>query len=242
MRGRCAGAAANDDCALHDGRVIVSRHADEMAVGLEARGECGGERKEADLGVAGVGELRSLRDVLGDAQTRLHSREEARMLERGARGAAVGSVIRVGDGDGWNRGAAQSIKGEGRDAGVIARPEDECSASVGKGLRFFGFAGVDHALREGEVGGHEEIEGGAVDDLRGEGRGGLIRGEHVDAGLLLEFVEDGWQDGLEVGGGSEAHGCPNGRSGLLRENSRRNTPENEDQSESEESAIKHGAP
>jgi len=69
-----------------------------------------------------------------------------------------------------------------------------------------GAAGVDDALGEGKVGGEEEIEGGSVDDLGGEGGGGLIGGFGVDAGLVLEAGEELGQDGLEVGGCGYAEG------------------------------------
>ena len=127
------------------------------------------------------------------------------MVKRGLGGASVGRVLGIGDGDGLDGGAAEGVEGKGGDAGVVAGPEDEGAACVGEGVVLLGFAGVDDVLWEPKVGGHEEIEGGAVNDLRGERSGGLVRGEDVDAGLFLELVEDGRKDGLEIGGGGEAH-------------------------------------
>jgi hypothetical protein len=67
-----------------------------------------------------------------------------------------------------------------------------------------GFAGIDDALWEGEVGSHEEVIGSAVDDLRGQRRGGLVRGKHVDAGLGLEIGKGRWEDWLKIRGRGEA--------------------------------------
>ena len=66
------GAAADDDRALQDGRIVFSGDTDEVAVGAEARSERGGERDESDLCVAGVSVLRGLGDVFRDAETGLN--------------------------------------------------------------------------------------------------------------------------------------------------------------------------
>jgi len=66
-----------------------------------------------------------------------------------------------------------------------------------------GFAGVDDALGKGHVGGHEQIEGRAVDDFGGEVSGGFPGGLDGDPGLLVEGGEDGREERLKVGGGGE---------------------------------------
>ena len=52
-----------------------------------------------------------------------------------------------------------------------------------------GPAGVDDPLGKGQVGGEEEIEGSALDDLGGQGCGGLVRGFGVDSGLRLQTAQ-----------------------------------------------------
>ena len=64
-------ALRHDNRALLDGRIEVARNDEIMAVGSEARGEGGGERDEAGVGVAGVDELRGLGDVFGSDDARL---------------------------------------------------------------------------------------------------------------------------------------------------------------------------
>jgi len=196
-------AAADDDRALQDGRIVFDGNTQEVAVGAEAWRERGGERDEPDLGVAGVSILRGLGNVFCDAEMWLDDGGEAEVVERGLGGASVGRVLGIGDGDGLD--GAEGIEGKRGDAGVVAGPEDEGSARVDEGVVLFGFSGVDDALGEREVGGHEEIEGGAVNDLCGKRGGRLVGGEDVDAGLFFELVEDGGEDGLEIGGGGEAH-------------------------------------
>ena len=175
-----------------------------MAVGGEARGERGGERDESHLGVAGIGILRGLSDVFGDDEFGPERGEETNVIESGAGGASVGGVLGVGDGDGFDGGIAQGFEGKRGKTGVVARPEDERAVGVGQRLRLFGFAGIDHVLRERKVGGHEEVEGRSLNDLRGECGGGLAGGEDLDAGLLLELGEERGQNRLKVSGGSKA--------------------------------------
>ncbi len=150
--------------------------------------------------------MRGLRDVFRDDEFRAKAVVEAGVLERGLSSATIGGVFRIGDGDGIDCWSAKSVEGEGSETGVVAGPEDERAASVRDRLRFFGAAGIDHALREREVGGKEEIEGRAVDDLRGERRRGLIRGFGADAGLLLELGEKRGEQRLQVRSGSDAEG------------------------------------
>jgi len=104
--GSGVGAATNDDGSLLNGRVVVRRNADEMAVGAKTRGERGREREEADLGIAGVSVLRSLGDVFCDDEARFHLGDKAGVLQRGLRGASVGRVFRISDSDGADGGVS----------------------------------------------------------------------------------------------------------------------------------------
>ena len=100
MGGVGVGAAADDDRALQDGRIVFGGDADEVAVGAEAWSERGGEGDEADVGVAGVSVLGGLGDVFGNAEAGLHDGGETGVVEGGLGGASVGRVLGVGDGDG----------------------------------------------------------------------------------------------------------------------------------------------
>ena len=206
VRGRCVCGVADDDRALQERRVVVSGDADEVAVVSKARRKRGGERDKSDLGIRGVSVLRGLGDILGDHEFRAEGVEEMEVLEGGLRRSSVGRVFWIGDGDRFDRGCRESLERKSGDAGIVAGPKNEGAAGVGDGLGFFGAAGADDALRKRGVGGKEEIEGGAVDDFGGEGGRGLVGGFCVDAGLLFEGDKEGWQERLQVGGGSDAEG------------------------------------
>ena len=66
MCGRGAWSGFDHDGALQDGRVVVSRNAEEMAACLEPGREGCGEGNESSLGVAGLNVLGGLGDVFGD--------------------------------------------------------------------------------------------------------------------------------------------------------------------------------
>lgn len=156
-------------------------------------------------------------------------------------GSAVGGVFGIGDGDGADGGSAQRVEREAGDAGVVARPEDEGAACVGNGCGRGSASAVDDVLGVGHVGGHEEIEGGLVEDLHGESGGGVVGGQYSNAGFLLELVKYGRQDGLEVSGGGEAQRmlCDLGMRGAGRDEE-----EGGNDGEEEQSAkfLRHAAP
>ncbi len=168
------------------------------------RGEGEGEREQGELGVAGKGELAGPGDVFGGDEVGLDGAEELELLEGGDGGSAVGGVRGVGDGDGANAGVGEFFDAERLQGGVFAGEEDEGAAGVGGRGSTFGEAGGDDAFGKGEVGGEKEVNGGAVEDLCGEGSGGAVADDEFDAGGLAVELGEGGEDGFEVGGGGDA--------------------------------------
>ena len=129
-RWRCV---ADDDCALLDGRIEIARDDEVGAGGGQARGERGGERDEAGVGVAGVDKLRGLGDVFGGGEARLERVVELEAGEGGDGGAAVGRAVGIGDGEALEGGVAEQIERRGRQVRVFACPEDQRAFGVGDG-------------------------------------------------------------------------------------------------------------
>ena len=102
-----------DDTGLLDGSVDVGGDPDEGAEGAEVFAAGDGERDEAGLRVAGLGELRGLRDVFGDGELGLELCVEAEMLERLLRGEAVGRVRGVGDGEACEARIFEGVERDG---------------------------------------------------------------------------------------------------------------------------------
>jgi len=95
-------------------------------------------------------------------------------------------------------------------------------------------------LGERKVGGEEEVEGGAVNDLGGEGGRGLVGGFGADSCLLLECGEKRGQKRLKIGSGRDVHSLLCQRQGRSKENC-----DGEQESLSvarEKEGIRHGAP
>src|SRR6185437_3384056 len=112
----------------------------------------------------------------------------------------------IGDGERHEARVAQCVLRERLEGRVFARPEDEDAACVRYGLGGVGEVSGDDLFREAEVGGEEEVGGGAVEDLRGERGGRAVAGDDLNAGFALELVGERGQDRLEVGGGEDVDG------------------------------------
>jgi hypothetical protein len=194
----------HDDGALADFGIGLLGDTDKRSGLLHLRRGGRGEGDEAELRVAGLDELRGLRDVFRLDDARLELVVELHPGEGGDGGAAVGCVIGVGDGEGHEARIAESVLRERLERRVLARPEDEDAASIGNGLSGVGEVSGDDLLGEAEVGGEEEVGGGAVEDLRGERGGGGVAGDDLDTGFVLEPVGERGEDGLEVRGGEDA--------------------------------------
>jgi len=195
-------AGFEDDAGLLDGGVGVRWDGDEPAELAEVCARGDGERDEAGLGVAGLGELRGLADVFGDGEFGLELRIEAHVLKRLLRGEAVGRVRGVGDGEARESWRFQRVERDGLERGVVARPEDKDAVGVGR----YGAerdASRDKLLRVGSVGGEKDILRSAVRELLGERGGGSERCDEMDAGGALVFGGEGGDHGLEIGGAGE---------------------------------------
>ncbi len=129
--------------------------------------------------------------------------EEFELLEGGDGGSAVGGVGGVGDGDGADARVGQTFHAERLKRRVFAGEQNEGAAGVGRRCSLVGEAGGDDAFGEGEVGGEKEVDGGAVEDLRGEGAGGAVAYDEFDSGGLPVELGEGGEDGLEVGGSGD---------------------------------------
>ncbi len=78
----------------------------------------------------------------------------------------------VGDGDFFHAGFGEGVDGERLGWGVFARPKDEDAVGVGGwggAGEARGEVGGDEFFGVNEVGGEEEVSGGAVFDLLGDG-------------------------------------------------------------------------
>ncbi len=138
---------------------------DEVAAAVvdEAPGEDGA------VGVAGFGELLGLADVFGVDDLVLDLFPEPGAAEGGLGGLPVRGELGVGDGDDADGGLVE-IAEVANGAGF----GPETDAADGVDLHFFADDAValDEGGHEVFVGAEEEVEGGAVFDLSGEGAGG----------------------------------------------------------------------
>ncbi len=125
------------------------------------------------------------------------------MLKSGDGSAAVGSMGGVGDGDSADARVGQPFHVERLKRRVFAGEQNEGAAGVGRRRSLFGEAGGDDAFGEGEVGGEKEVDGGAVEDLRGESAGGSVAHDEFDAGGLPVELGKGREDWLEVSGSGD---------------------------------------
>ncbi len=179
----------DDDADLAQGAVEVVRDKDAATVKDEGVGD------KADVGVAGVGELEGLTDVLGEDELVLKLGPEAGFLQSFLGGATVGGVEGVGERD---------VSGAGKVAQVFEltglRPNGETSDGVDLARVRIDFVALEKGVELGFVGGEEEVEGGAVFDLAGEHAGGA-EGEGDFAGELI--LPEGEERGKVGGSGDE---------------------------------------
>ena len=185
---------------MADFGIAVRGEENEAADVAEVLGAGDGERDEADLGVAGFGELRGLGDVLGNDQFAGDLVREVKAFEGFGGGETVGRVEAVGYGDLGDLGAGEGVEGEGLRGRILARPEDEFAAGVGDGLAL-GEVGGDELFWVDVVGGEEDVLRIAVAELLGEGGGGAEGGDDLDAGGVLVCCRERGEDRLEVGCG-----------------------------------------
>jgi hypothetical protein len=202
----------DDDAALDDGWV-EERKADEGSHFAELWGAGDGEGNEAGLGVAAGGELRGLGDVFGDDEFGFYLVGDAELGELAGGGEAVRGVEVIGDGDASDLVAGEGVDGERLRGRVLAGPEDEDAVGVGHGLGGVGELAGDELFGVNEVGGEEDIEGGAGFDLLHERGGAAEGGDELDAGGVFVGGGESGQDGLEVGGGGDVELF---RGGVLR--------------------------
>jgi hypothetical protein len=158
--------------------------------------------ENADLRAAGLDELGRLGNIFTKDELRFHLFVEARVFERFDCGAAVGSVVGIGNGYFLNGGIQKRLPAGffGIEFGFGGRPENEFADGVGIGgvgkdqAGFVEFAGVI------AVGGEEEVEGSAVLDL-GEEIAGRAEGEvEFYAGLFFVGGSELGHGEFEVGG------------------------------------------
>ncbi len=201
-----------DDATLADRGIALGREADEGADVAEVRGAGDGKRDEAELGVAGFGELSGLAYVFGDDEFGGDFVGVAEAGEGFVGGEAVGGVETVGDGDPGDFGVEEGVEGDGLGGGVFASPQDEDAVGVGGGFgvgEAEGLVGGDELLGVYVVGREEEILGVAVEELLGERGGRAEGGDDLDAGLRLVGGGEVGKNGLKVGRGGdvELSGC-----------------------------------
>ena len=146
---------AENDRALQNRRIGADRDGDKSACLLHGFGDGECFRNQGTVGVAGLTELRGLRDVFREDKLRLQRGFQAERLNRGHGGSSVGCVDRIGDGDAMDRGAGQRLHGEAVMEQTVARPQHQRSLRVGDGCGLVGEVGGDDLLREGKVGGEE---------------------------------------------------------------------------------------
>ena len=195
---------AQNDCALQDGRIGADRNGDKSASLLHGFGDGECFRNQGTVGVAGLTELRGLRDVFRKHKLRLQRGFQAERLNRGHGGSSVGCVDRIGDSDAMHRGAGQRLHGEAVMEQTVTRPQDERSMRVGDGRGLVSEIGGDNFLRERKVGGEEYIVGRAVQNLRGQCRGRGVRNFDLGAGRFFKIVDQGRKHRLQVRGGGNA--------------------------------------
>lgn len=109
---RLLAAGFENDGGLADGWIDVGQE-NEGADLAKVRRVGDGEGDEAELGVAGLGELRGLADVFGDGEFGLELVVEAELAEGFGGGESVGRVLGVGDGDARDAGTLEGVECEG---------------------------------------------------------------------------------------------------------------------------------
>ncbi len=195
------------DSSLIERRVVIRR--DQPAVTRFHVGrESERERENADLGAAGLCELRGLGDIFAVDEFGFELVIDAGVLESGNGGAAVGGVIGIGDGDFLNARIAQG--GESRlgeiEMRVSRSPENDLPASIKEERIGVGETSVDQLLYVEEISGKEEIEGRTVLNLREEIATGAVADGKFLAGLLLIVGGEIVHGELQIGGGGDVDG------------------------------------
>ena len=195
---------AQNNRALQNRRIGADWNGDKSTGLMHGFGDGESFRNQGTVGVAGLTELRGLRDVFREDKFGLQRGLEAQRLNRGHGGSAVGCVNRIGDSDAMDGGAGERLHGETVVEKTVVRPQDERSLRIGDGGGLKRKIGGDNLLREGKVGGKEKIVGRAVQDLRGQGCGRCVGDFDLCAGRFLEIVDEGGKHGLEVCRGGNA--------------------------------------
>ena len=201
------GGVAEGNAALMNRGVVVGK-LDERTGLPEVRAGGDGEGDEGGLGIAGVGELGGLHDVLANDEFGGECLLEVKGAEFGDGGLTVGSVLAVRNRDVGDPGGGKDGQGQGLRWGVLASPEDEDSGGVRHGLEVVGEVSVDELLGVGAVSGKEEVFRCAVLQLLSKGRGGAEGGQNVDAGLALVLGSKGGEDGLQISGHGDVEFVP----------------------------------
>lgn len=197
-------AAGGDDGALFERGVKVGRDLGPTAAVLEFRRKHEGERDEAGVGVAGFDELSGLRDVFAVDDFGPGDGPGAEFFEGLLRGAAVGGGGGIGDGDFSDRRVADGDGGIGDVQVGSGGPKDE--PADGKSGEGFGVGSAlgDKGAGVVEVGGEENVVGGAVGDLRDEVTGGSGGDGKCDlGGGSAELGVEGIERVDEVGRGGD---------------------------------------
>ena len=180
------GGSFQDDERLEKRCVLFLRNFPRVAGGEGRRG-CNGSGKDADFGVAGLNELGRLGNIFTKDEFRFYFFVEAGGFEGFDGGAAIGCVIGIGDGDFLDGGIEKRLPaGFLRiEFGVGGRPEDESTNGVRIGGVGEDETGHVEFVRVIAVGGEEDVEGGAVLDLREEVAAGAEGEIYFDVGLFF---------------------------------------------------------
>jgi len=189
---------AQNNGALQDGRICADRDSDKSTCLLHGFGDGESFRNQSTVGVAGLTELRGLRDVFREDKLRLQRGLEAQRFNRGHGGSSVGGVDRIGDSDAMDGGVGQRLHGEAVMKKTVMCPQDEQSLRVGDGCGFVGKVGGNDFLREGKVGGKEKIVGRTIQNLCGQGGRRSVGDFDLCAGRFFEIVDERRKHRLQV--------------------------------------------
>ncbi len=155
-----------------------------------------GEGDDADLGVAGLGELGRLADIFGDDQLARDFAGKAKACEGFVGSKAVGGMKPVRNCNLLDFGAGEAVEGEGLRWRILAGPQDEDAMGIGDGDTAGGEIRCDELFGVDIVGGKKDVLGITVGDLLGEGCGGAEGGNDFDACRLLILGGERWKYGL----------------------------------------------
>ena len=155
--------------------------------------------------VAGLNELCGLGNVFTEDEFVFYVFVKAGMFESLESSSAVGSVVRIGDGDFLDTGSEQTLPASigGIELGIGGRPENEFTDSIGIGgvgkneASFVEFAGIVG------VGGEEDVKRSTILDLGEEVAGGAESEIQMDAGLFFVSGSEFGQGEFEVGSGGD---------------------------------------